>query len=318
MIEDQKYILEEILKIIDKESPDALLIAGDNYDKSVPTIEAVTLLDEFLMKLCDRKLPTFMISGNHDSAERTAFASKLIEKCEIYISPAYRGVVEPLKLKDEFGEVNIYLLPFVKPANVRAVYPEEQIDSYTDAIRVAIENMKIDTTSRNILVAHQFVTGSIKSDSEEISVGGSDNVDAEVFDVFDYVALGHIHRPQNVVRETIRYSGSPLKYSFSEAKYDKSVTVVELEEKFKINVRTVALVPKREMVEISGTYEELTSREFYINTTYQDDYIHITLKDEDDIPDAISKLRTIYKNIMKLDYDNIRTRMSNQVVIFIF
>ena len=312
LTEDQKYILKEILKVIDTENPDAVLIAGDIYDKSVPSTEAVELLDEFLYQLSGRDLQVFLISGNHDSPERLAFASRLISRTGIHLSPVYNGAVEPIVLTDEFGPVNVYLLPFVKPVHVRRFFPDENIESYNDALRTAVEALDIDRSERNILVTHQFVTGAIRSDSEEISVGGTDNVDAAVFDGFDYVALGHIHGPQNIGSERIRYCGTPLKYSFSEAKHQKSVTVIDLEDKESISVRTVPLHPLRDMREIEGTYEELTYRPNYEGTD-TDDYIHITLTDEEDIPDAIGKLRLIYPNLMSLDYNNSRTRSAGML-----
>ena len=312
LTEDQKYILKEILKVIDTENPDAVLIAGDIYDKSVPSTEAVELLDEFLYQLSGRDLQVFLISGNHDSPERLAFASRLISRTGIHLSPVYNGAVEPIVLTDEFGPVNVYLLPFVKPVHVRRFFPDATIESYNDALRTAVEALDIDRSERNILVTHQFVTGAIRSDSEEISVGGTDNVDAAVFDGFDYVALGHIHGPQNIGSERIRYCGTPLKYSFSEAKHQKSVTVIDIEDKESISVRTVPLHPLRDMREIEGTYEELTYRPNYEGTD-TDDYIHITLTDEEDIPDAIGKLRLIYPNLMSLDYNNSRTRSAGML-----
>ena len=312
LTEDQKYILKEILKVIDTENPDAVLIAGDIYDKSVPSTEAVELLDEFLYQLSGRDLQVFLISGNHDSPERLAFASRLISRTGIHLSPVYNGAVEPIVLTDEFGPVNVYLLPFVKPVHVRRFFPDENIESYNDALRTAVEALDIDRSERNILVTHQFVTGAIRSDSEEISVGGTDNVDAAVFDGFDYVALGHIHGPQNIGSERIRYCGTPLKYSFSEAKHQKSVTVIDIADKESISVRTVPLHPLRDMREIEGTYEELTYRPNYEGTD-TDDYIHITLTDEEDIPDAIGKLRLIYPNLMSLDYNNSRTRSAGML-----
>ena len=305
--EDQEYILKEILAVIESETPDAVLIAGDIYDKSVPSTEAVEILDEFLFQLSQRNLQVVLISGNHDAPERLAFASRIISSTGIHMSPVYNGKVEPTVLTDEHGPVNVYLLPFVKPAHVRRLFPDMKIESYDDALRVAVGALDIDLSSRNILVTHQFVTGAVRSDSEEISVGGTDNIDASVFDGFDYVALGHIHGPQNIGSERIRYCGTPLKYSFSEAKHEKSVTVIDLEEKGNLSVRTVPLHPLRDLREIEGTYEELTYRPNYEGTKTED-YLHITLTDEDDIPDAIGKLRLIYPYLMSLDYNNSRTR----------
>ncbi len=313
MLEDQEYILKKILAVIDEEQPDGVIIAGDVYDKSVPPAEAVQLFDEFLVSLAKRKLEVFVISGNHDSPERIAFGSRIMDAGGIHMSPVYHGHVGPISLEDGYGLVDVYMLPFIKPAHVRRFFEDQEIVSYTDAVACAIADMHPDPARRNVLVTHQFVTGAARSESEEISVGGSDNVDADVFKDFDYVALGHIHSPQNCGSERIRYCGTPLKYSFSEAGDHKSVTVVELAEKGSLKIRTVELVPKRDLVELKGTYEQLTLRSFYENTSWQEDYVHITLTDEEDVPDAIGKLRIIYHNLMKLDYDNKRTRTGVQV-----
>lgn len=313
MIEDQEYILKKILRILDEEQADGVLIAGDVYDKSVPSAEAVALFDDFLYRLSTRNVQVFIISGNHDSPERLAFASRLIDGSGVHLSPVYQGSVSPIVLQDGFGALNVYMLPFVKPTHVRRFYETEPIESYTDALRVAISQMRVNDRERNVLITHQFVTGSSRCDSEEISVGGTDNVDVSVFDCFDYVALGHIHGAQNCGGERVRYCGTPLKYSFSEVNHEKSVTVVELAEKGALSVRTVALTPMREMREIKGKYAELTLKSFYENTTYQDDYMHVTLTDEEDVPDAIGKLRAVYHNIMKLDYDNTRTRKNAEI-----
>ena len=323
MLEDQEYILKEILGIIDDEQPDGVIIAGDVYDKSVPSEEAVKLLDSFLTSLAKRKLQVYIISGNHDSAAKLAFASSLIDLSGIHISPVYDsaqiammgdGLVRPYKLEDGKGQMaNIYMLPFVKPAMVRAVFPDEAdyIKDYTDACRVAVEHMDVDEKVTNILVAHQFVTGAVRSESEK-NVGGLDNVDVSVFDSFDYVALGHIHGPQKVGRETVRYCGTPLKYSLSEANHTKSVTVVDIPENKKIEIRTVPLVPMHELREVKGTFDELMDRRNYEGTAV-DDYLYVVLTDEDDVPDALGKLRTVYPNVMKLGYDNTRTRVTQTI-----
>lgn len=314
MIEDQEYILTKIINVIDEYKPDAIIIAGDVYDKSVPSAEAVELFDDFLVRLSKRDLKVFVISGNHDSAERIAFGGRLMDKSGIYMSPVYNGQVEPVTLNDDFGEINVYMLPFVKPSNVRRFFPDHEIVSYTDAIKAAVDAMNMDTSKRNILITHQFVTGADRTESEDVSVGGTDNVDASVFADFDYVALGHIHRGQKCGgSEYIRYCGTPLKYSFSEAKDKKSITIVDIKAKNDISLEFVPLVPKRDMVEIKGTYEEIMLKSFWEHTSYNEDYMHITLTDEEDIPDVLTKLRVIYKNIMKLDYDNKRTRTINEI-----
>lgn len=308
MLEDQAHILRQILAILDDEQPDGVLIAGDVYDKSVPSVEAVELLDGFLTELRARGVPVLLISGNHDSPERLAFGGRVMDSCGIHISPVYDGALAPVTLQDAFGPVHVWLLPFVKPAHVRRWFPDADIESYTDAVAEAVAHMDIDTAARNVLVTHQFVTGGTRSGSEELSVGGTDNVDSGVFAPFDYVALGHLHGAQHIGRETIRYAGSPLKYSFSEARQHKSVTVVTLGEKGDVQVRTVALTPLRELREIRGSYDELTARSFYEHTTYRSDYLHLILTDEQDVFDAMSRLRTIYPYLMTLDYDNARTR----------
>lgn len=394
MLEDQRYILKQILTILREEQPDGgVILAGDIYDKAIPSAEAVELFDEFLTQLAALKLRVFIIAGNHDSPERIAFGNRLMDRSGIYLSPVYAGHVKRITCPDTISSVpqsadnaadlqagtrpaastsaaasaigtppvDVYLLPFLKPANVRRFYPEETIESYTDAMRVAIAHMDIDPTHRNLLVTHQFVTGASRSDSEDISVGGTDNVDASVFAPFDYVALGHLHGPQQVrfqsaaeadavdqeltpeVADTIgnaaadseaslvdrsessasavetattgpviRYAGTPLKYSFSEARHHKSVTVVEIGEKkadgvVDVCIGTRELKPLHDMREIRGSYEELTLRANYEGTA-TDDYIHATLTDEIEVPDAARHLQVIYPNLMKLDYDNARTR----------
>ena len=312
LLEDQAYILHEILKLADSERPEAILISGDVYDKSVPSAEAVTLFDSFLVELARRQIPTLVISGNHDSPERLAFGSRLMEGSGIHISPVYSGAVEPVTVQDSFGPVRFWLLPFVKPAHVKRFYPEENMESYTDAIRVAVEKMGINPEERNVLLTHQFVTGSVTCESEELSIGGSDNVDAAVFEGFDYVALGHIHGPQNMGSGRIRYCGTPLKYSLSEQRHYKSVTLAELGEKGNLTLRALPLTPKRDLRKIRGTFGELTDREFY-ETQAREDYLYVELTDEEDIPEAMGKLRQIYPNILHLGYDNTRTR-TNQVI----
>lgn len=307
MTEDQKYILDRIAEITEGEKPDAVVIAGDIYDKTVPPAEAVQLFDDFLYRLSLSVPRVFVISGNHDSPERIAFGSRLIDKSGIYLSPVYDGKVTPVSLKDEYGTVNFFMLPFVRPSSVRRFFPDENTETYTEAVRTAVSHMDIPAGDRNILITHQFVTGSVRSDSEDISVGGTDNVDATVFEAFDYTALGHIHGPQNVGKENVRYCGTPLKYSFSEAGQEKSVTVAELKEKGNISIRTVPLLPLHDMREIRGTYMELMQKKTYENTR-TDDYLRVILTDEEDVPDAVMKLRTVYPNIMRLDYDNTRTR----------
>ena len=309
LIEDQEAILNQILNIIDAEKPSGIFIAGDIYDKSSPSAEAVALFDFFISELAKRHLQVFIISGNHDSAERIAFGSKILDATGIHLSPVYNGEIQPTKLTDEYGEIDVYMLPFVKPSHVRRFYENENIESYTDAIKVAIDKMNLNNANRNVLITHQFVTGATRSESEE-SVGGTDNVDARVFANFDYVALGHLHGPQNCGDIKIRYSGTPLKYSFAEANDTKSVTVIELKEKgANLDVKTVELKPIRDMKKIRGEFNEI------INLTDRtEDYVQITLTDEDDIPNAMSRLQNVYKNALDLRYDNTRTRTNTEIL----
>lgn len=312
MYEDQKYILKQILEIAGEQKADAVLISGDVYDKPIPPAEAVQLFDDFLTALSDRKVPVYVISGNHDSAERLSFGARLMTQSSVFMSAAFHGTVQKYSLQDEYGTVNFYLLPFLKPTIVRQAYPEAEIGSYQEAVQYVLAQTPVEKSQRNVLLAHQFVTGAKTSESEEILVGGLDNMDASLFDDFDYVALGHIHTPQKIGRETVRYCGTPLKYSFSEAKRDKSVTMVELQEKGCVQLQEIPLHPLHDLREIKGSYEELTARKNYAGTK-TDDYLHITLTDEEDIPDVMDRLHTIYPGIMKLDYDNLRTRTMNQI-----
>lgn len=308
MLEDQRFILKQILALVDTEEPSCVLLAGDIYDKPVPSTEAIELFDFFVAALASRGIRLLAISGNHDSPERLSFGHDIFKTQGIFFSPVYNGVTEPVILTDEYGDVCFYLLPFLKPVNVKRFFPDCEINSYTDALDLAIKNMNIDKGRRNILLTHQFVTGAERSDSEEISVGGSDNVDCSVLEGFDYVALGHIHKAQTAGAEHIRYSGTPLKYSFSEVSHTKSVTVVDIKEKGDIKIELLPLSPLRDMREIKGSYDELIQKSFYDGTSLQSDYIKIILTDELDVPDAAAKLRIAYKNLMKLEYDNTRTR----------
>lgn len=312
MLEDQEYILEKIINIIDGEKPDGVFIAGDVYDKSIPSTEAVQLFDDFLTRLAKRNTAVFIISGNHDSPERVSFGGRLMNKSGIYISPVYDGKIEPVVMEDEYGKVNIYMLPYIKPAHVRTVFGDDgTVITYTDALRRAIDELNVNTGERNIMITHQFVTGAERTESEEKSVGGIDNVDVSVFDCFDYTALGHLHRPQSCGSEKVRYCGTPLKYSLSEVNDEKSVTVVELTDK--LNITTIPLKPKKDMREIRGMFNVIMSHDFYDGTTYQEDYVYVKLTDEDEIPNAMGQLRTVYKHIMEIKYDNERMRSDTEI-----
>ena len=306
MLEDQKYILAEIIDICRKESPDAVIIAGDVYDKPVPGADAVALFDSFITELSGICKNVFIISGNHDSGERLAFASKLIQSSGVYFSTVYSGNIEPVRICDKYGPVDFYLIPFVKPPMVRRFFENDDINSYNDAVKAIIGSITLDSRVRNVAIAHQFIFGAERSDSEEpTSVGGIEDVDASLFEKFDYTALGHIHRPQFVHSENIRYSGTPLKYSASEAGHTKSVCIVTLEEKGSVNIRMIPLSPLRDMRILRGSYEELMSPKSYSGTNTED-YIHIVLTNENEIPNALGKLRSVYPNIMSFKYDCLR------------
>lgn len=316
MMEDQEYILNRILEIMEEEQPDGLLIAGDVYDKTIPPAEAVRRMDDFLTAVAAKHVSVFLISGNHDSAERVAFGHQLMQGSGIWISPVYDGTIRHHTLEDRWGEVNIYLIPFLRPSVVRSFFPDVEIEDYTDALRTIIEDLQVDTSRRNVVLAHQFVTAAEAlpetCDSEQLSVGGLDRVDGSVFSPFDYTALGHLHGPQRVGSETIRYAGSPLKYSFSELHQKKSVTVVELRAKGETEIRQIPLQPRREMIELRGTFEEILE-EARKKGEPQTDYYHMILTDETDVVDTLSRLREYYPNIMLLDYDNRRTRSQKEV-----
>ena len=316
MLEDQRYILKQILEIMETEQADGVLVAGDIYDKTVPSAEAVQLLDDFLTNIAGRKIPVFLISGNHDSAERISFGAKLFAKSGVHFASGYQGKTEVVTLEDDHGKVNIYLLPFVRPVYVRQAFPElaERIVSYQDAMQTVIGHIDLNRDCRNVQVAQQFVTGAERCESEEIQVGGLDNVEASLFADFDYVALGHIHGPQWILRETIRYAGTPLKYSFSEVCHQKAVTVIELRAKGDVEIRKIPLRPLHDMRKLRGSYEELTKRSVYEGTSVED-YVQITLTDEEDIFDAVGKLRVIYPNLMKIEYDNRRTGKTAEAAV---
>lgn len=320
LLEDQSFILQQLVELVRSEQPDCVLLAGDIYDKPVPPAEAVTLFDDFLNKLV--QLTTVCVtSGNHDSAERLAFGAQLMREGGVHFCGLYTGEPQCVTLQDAYGSVHIYLLPFLKPAHVRHCLPPteaEQVTTYHEALRCAVERLHINAAERNVLVAHQFVTGAQTAGSEAVNVGGVDNIGAEVFAAFDYTALGHIHRAQNVGSERVRYSGTPLKYSFAEWQQEKSVTLVELGEKGSVSVTALPLAPLRDLRKLRGSYEELMSREFYDELPKDSDgllrdFYHLTLTDEEDVPDAVQKLRSVYKNLLQLEYDNKRTRTDNAI-----
>lgn len=314
MLDDQRYILRQILDIAEKRQVSVLLIAGDVYDKASPSAEAVTVFDAFLTDAVAAGLRVLAIPGNHDSAERIAYAQGLLEKQGVCLPPVYAGEVERVELEDEHGPVEFWLLPFLKPGDVRRFFPDEEIgDDYSAALRAVLGACAIDQGKRNVVLSHQLVTAygtAPDRADDEIKLGGMDNVDVSVYDAFDYVALGHVHRPQRVGRDTVRYSGSPLKYSFSEARYDKSAALIELGEKEPgddvgecVSFELIPLVPLHDVREVRGTLADVLA----MGTAHDasQDYLHITLSDEHPQLDAMAKIHEVFPNAMMLDYDNV-------------
>lgn len=313
MIEEQKHILAEILDIFAQEKVQAVMIAGDVYDRNIPSVEAENLLDDFLNQLVRNKYEVFMIAGNHDSGDRLSFGASLFENMHIHIAGTYKGKVPAYEMEDEYGKIVFHLLPFIRPSSVNRYITEEadKAGDYTDAVKKALRQDSVDPSVRNVVLSHQFVTG-VQVDvngSEELVVGGLDQVSSSVYDAYDYVCLGHIHRPQKVTRDTMMYSGTPLKYSFSEVSQIKHVPIVDFREKGNIVITDVPLHPIHEMKEVKGKFAEIMASE------HSEDYMHVTLTDENDIPEAISSLRQIYPHIMKLDYDNRRTQNASVLLV---
>lgn len=318
LLEDQEYMLKQIIEKIKKENIETILISGDIYDKSIPPAEAINLLDNFLNILIKKlKKKVFIISGNHDSKERLGFGSKIFEDEGLYIESKYSGNLKKVQLEDEYGKINIYMLPFTKPAEVRKYFEstEKEITSYNEAIHEIIKKEKINEKERNIILVHQFVTAGENSpertESEVLTLGGIDNVDISNFDEFDYVAIGHVHRPQKIGRETARYAGTMLKYSFSEINHKKTMPILEFKEKGNIKTQLLELTPLRDMREIKGPIEELTKKENYeeMNTN---DYMKVIITNEEPIYDAIGQIRKIYPNTLKLEIKNSKTILNQE------
>ncbi len=309
LIDDQRVVLAQILKAAETEKPDAVMIAGDVYDRSVPCEEAVALFDDFLYALSIMNTAVLIISGNHDSAERLSFGREIMVRGKVYISPDineknYEKLLKPVVLNDEFGEVNFWLLPYLTPSSVRTARGGE-ISDWTSAVSAVVSDMSIDVSKRNVIIAHQFVTGAETCESETFSVGGTDNVNADVFADFDYAALGHLHGKQCVSKETVRYCGSPLKYSFSEVNHHKSVTVVTLGKKGDASMSEIHLdKPLHEWRTLRGKFAEITEN------GRSDDYIEAVLTDEQELPNAMSRLREFFPNIMKMSFENSQTAES--------
>lgn len=317
MIDDQIYILNQIIETAVQRNADAIVIAGDVYDKKIPSEEAVRVFDDFLCRLSELEIMTYIISGNHDSEERLNFGSSLFEAKGIYIAAKYDGELKKITYQDDYGAVNLYLMPFLKASQVRRIYPESSIETYDEAVRVVLEHTPMDETARNILVAHQFVAGKsadvVLAGSEGLAVktvGTVEQIGTDTFEKFDYVALGHIHSPQKLGQENIRYCGSPLKYSLSEVNNEKSMPLVTLEEKGALKVELIPLQPRRDMRHLTGKMEQLIKPE---NIVDKDDYIYVTLTDEDIITDAMLTLQQYYPNTMKIDYKNSYTKEMEEI-----
>lgn len=307
MLEEQRYVLQQVLDMVAAEKPQAVLLAGDIYDKPQPAAEAVSLCDWFLTGLVGAGVTVLAIPGNHDSAERLAFAAGLLQSRGVYIARPFDGLPQSVGLTDEFGAVDFWLLPFLKPALVRACFPQDELPTYNDAVGRVMREVRPEPGRRNVLVMHQLITGAAVCDSEELAVGGLDNVDPGWFDAFDYVALGHLHSAQQVGRPNVRYAGSPVKYSFSEARQKKSAALVDMAADGAVSVRLLPLVPLHDLREVRGSFAEMMA------APPDEDYLHITLTDEEDVLEALPRLRQLYPNLMKLDYDNLRTREQRRV-----
>jgi exonuclease SbcD len=317
MIEEQKHAFMQIISYIKTEQPAAIIIAGDVYDRAIPSVEAVCVFDDFLTELSQTEAAVMLISGNHDSSERLSYASRLLLDKQLYICGSFNGAAQKITLTDNYGELNFWLLPFVKPTTVRSVFQETEVESYDDAVAAAINASDIDYSARNVLVSHQFYTKTgvtpVRSESELNPVGGLDAVDSGIIERFDYVALGHLHGRQSVGAEHIRYCGSPIKYSFSEWRHDKSVTLVELCEKGNLSVKPLPMIPIHDMREIKGELDKLLC----VDTSSladTEDYLRVILTDEDEIVDPLGKLRSVYPNVMSLDFENTRTSIDINVL----
>ncbi|MDR2788369.1 MAG: exonuclease SbcCD subunit D [Candidatus Accumulibacter sp.] len=310
MLDGQRHVFGQIIEYVRSEQPDAVVIAGDIYDRAVPGVEAVRLFDDFLTGMSNEDVSVLLVSGNHDSPERLNYASRLLSEKRIHLRGVFEGALRPVTLTDEYGAVNFWLLPFIKPSSVRNPAGEREIDGYDDAFAAALESANIDFSARNVLVAHQFFTRAgvapVRSESELNPVGGLDAIGAESIGDFDYAALGHLHGAQTVGAEHVRYAGSPLKYSFSEWRQKKSVTLAELRRKGDLTVTTLPLAPLRDMREMKGRLEVLLSAEAAARAD-REDYLHVVLTDEEEIIDPLNRLRSVYPNVMALDFENSRT-----------
>lgn len=307
LLEDQRCILDQIIAIAKTEKVEAVLIAGDVYQRSAPQAEAMTLFDGFLTKLKEMSLPVLVISGNHDSAQRISYFSSLLKASDVYMSETFTGQMQKVTLLDQEGDIHIWMLPYLRPGQVKQLLPQEKITNCQEAVEAVLRNTPINPKARNVLLAHQFVAGSVTSDSEDLTIGTLDAVMPETFNAFDYVALGHIHKPQHILRNTLRYAGSPLKYSFSEAAHRKSVTIVEMAEKGNVKIHTVPLYPLHDVRLLEGKTDEL------MNLPYSEDYLWITVHDETVPPDIRQTLAVNFPNMMKFSVVNSKTKYDHIV-----
>ena len=313
MLKQQQYILEKVIYLVKTHKPKVLIIAGDIYDKHNPSNSAAILFSNFIEELSQFDLDILIVSGNHDSGQKLQFASGILSRQRIFISGSFDGKIDEVSLKDNFGTINFYLMPFVRPSDVRVYFPD--VSSYHNALETVLNNSDIDYNKRNVFIGHQFFGGGIsnveRSDSELISVGGIDNVGYNLLEKFDYAALGHLHKPQKLVFDYIRYSGSPLKYSESEVSHQKSIVMLDIMEKNNVKIELLELKPEIEMRKIEGYINDILNDSYDLDKT--NDYVHITLLDEGEVINAINKIRNKYPNVMTLKFKNIRSQNHNDI-----
>ena len=310
MLDEQRHVFGQIYEYIESRKADVVIIAGDVYDRAVPGVEAVKLFDYFLTELARLKVTVMIVSGNHDSPERLSFARKLLSRRNIYICGEYDGTLRYVTLQDEYGNICFWLLPFIKPSSVNGLFPGKEIESYGDALAAVLETGKIDLNIRNVLISHQYYTPEgvslIRSESELSPIGGLDAIDSGLLRHFDYVALGHLHKSQKAGHDHIRYAGSPVKYSFSECRHEKSVLLAEMHEKGALSIEALPLKPLRDMRKIKGKLDALLNEEAAFQAK-RDDYLHVILTDEEELVDPMGKIRSVYPNVMSLEFENSRT-----------
>lgn len=302
MTEDQAYILDQLFDIIDSEQPDCVVISGDIYDRSIPPKEAVDLFDRTITKLSrDYDFPVLVTSGNHDSPDRLQFGRALFRDNQLFFETKLTATIEQVTLQDDYGPVTFHLIPFFEPNEVRYHFQIDAMLTHHEAMEVVVQSIRdrVDLSDRHVILAHAFIAGGMETDSEErlSMIGGSPYVDQSVFDGFDYVALGHLHQPQQVKRLNVQYSGSLLKYSFSEARHKKSVTIVNLAEKDSVTFKRHLLEPKRDLRIVEGTFHDIMTK-----TEASDDYLLVRLDDTEEVIDPMSDLRKKFPNILRLEY----------------